>query len=396
MKSTGSNTLFGIRRGVVITIGALLVLVLVLFLLFALPGIRRHGAQVTILTDAPGAAVFVADQYVGSTPLEVFILRGQQQLSIEKPYYTTLEATEEIPGRLLFTLLAPRKHTLSYTLKLDDPAGYLAWRLQDLYQWSMITNYSSTYRYPGILADTASDLMNTPEVKDTRAFGEFVSLLPRLASSDVIEEDILTFAETLEIPVPAAAEESFDFSGVYSDEQIRLPGRDIGFIHVGGTELSPYYISTELVSRNLFLEFTEDEPFWSGENKRQLIDSNLADDTYLHYLPEISSRAVLQVSWYAARAFASWLDEQYPQYRISLPLAVQYDAAAELFQLGKLWQWSETPFYPGTPRYAQEGPKFSQPAVHRVLRGGSSDQTASMPESMCSPVTGFRLVLERK
>ncbi len=402
MKSTRLKPLFGIRPGIYITAAAALLILLTLFLVLFLPGILRHGSVMHITTNAPGAAVYIDGTFVGSSPLEVFVSSGDRIIRGEKPFFHTQEKLVTVGGRILFSWFFPRTSSANLELTVDDPAGYLSWRLQDLYQWSLVTNYTRTYRYPEILADTARDIISQRSMMDAPAFEEFISFLPYLAGTSETADDIEAFSAMLNISAAEPGTSEGILKDAWFSTTLTLDAEEIEFIGIDSDEIEPFFISAGLISSDLFERFTQENPFWHRDNRDELVSQGLADDTYLYSSQNLTDR-VIHVSFYAAQAFAAWLDEQYPGYDISLPNALQWEAASLAVgenQLYGLWQWTESIFYPGMQDEYLKQPELLTLSPHYLLKGGSSREQsgpqAALAPSVCSPVTGIRLVMTKE
>ncbi len=395
MKSQRLKPLLGIRPGIYITALLVLLLLALLFWLFMLPGIRSRGSEVSITTSAPGAAVFIDGEFAGSSPLELFIPAGEREIRIAKPCFRELTAREEIGSRVLFTRFAPKREKLSYDLEMEDLTGYLSWRIQDLYQWSLITNYTSTYQYPEVITETAEDIVAVSGAEASSEFAEFIALLPYLASSDKITEDMEQALQLLEFTLPDDPEPSDVSADVRSRATLQLEELGIEFIEISGEGIEPFFISASLVGSDLFDQFTEEEPLWHQDNRDELLQQRLVDETYRHTHDQFADTAV-NISFHAAAAFVQWADGLYDEFILALPNALDWEHAAAALgadRLEGLWQWTSSPFYPGAPRQYERQHELLEFETHYHLKGGGSSRAAALPPSACSPVTGFRLLL---
>jgi gamma-glutamyl hercynylcysteine S-oxide synthase len=195
------------------------------------------------------------------------------------------------------------------------------------------------------------------------------------------------------------------------------------------------------VTQGEYARFIESVPMWEPENVDELVANGLVTIDYLtDWDPQVRpDYPVRFVSWYAASAYAAWLDDAVTSnLHIRLPSETEWEWAALLagedpaivFEtkkrgpepiddakrslpvpanlLGNLWEWCESWYYPNAylltsfSGNALEDVVGDYAGVERVLRGGSwaDDATSridtttrgSNPPDWCTPFTGFRVV----
>ena len=401
MKSPKLKPLFGFRPGIYLTALAALILLLVLFVLLVLPGMLNNGTLVSFTSDPPGAAVFADGIYIGSTPFTAFIKKGTRTVRMEKPYFSSHESVHEVGGRVFFTLVAKRKGDLHETLALEDAKGYFSWRLQDIYSWSLVTNFTAAYQYPDVASRTAADLAG---IGPSPYLDEFVSLLPYLASSSPVQKDI---RESLQQFASSAAEDALRLLDEGIPEtpvpDAMLNGHTV-YDELGITvawyeteDLGSFALSTRLIPATLYDSFIEAVPEWGGTHKQNLISRGLVDDTYLQSAA-VPGDIVTNISAHAARAFAAWLSDQIAGYSAHIPGELHLLSAAEaggLEQNSWAWQWSASPFYPGYQKPTDAVPQLldleSNYVVIKDTTSGRGERGA-LPPQACSPITGLRLM----
>lgn len=210
-----------------------------------------------------------------------------------------------------------------------------------------------------------------------------------------------------------------------------------------------YLLKTE-VTRRMYRDFVEDDPFWDPDNLERLIDNGqVSADYLLDWDEEIDADIpVRYVSFYAAQAYCEWLNGNLPaafrDYEVRLPSEIEWEWAAsgtlnsetDAFggdldgpvavpssfissagstmqnMKGNLWEWCDTWYYPAAYfLYSSESPAIdtssSSPfdGVEMVVRGGSwanrpedrisISSRGSQPPSWCTAFTGFRIVLSQ-
>jgi len=177
----------GMQPGLYLTILYALILLLIIFLLLSLPGIRHWGSQLVVDSQPEGAAVYVDGRYVGATPETVFVDGGRHDLSVRKPFYRAVDNKLEVGGRLFGSLFAPRRERYSYQLEIDNLSGLLGYAFHDFSQWAMIDRVLPNYQLPPILHDTVAGALASTSFSDRKALW---SLL-RAAMGDVHNEYLL-------------------------------------------------------------------------------------------------------------------------------------------------------------------------------------------------------------
>lgn len=97
-------------------------------------------------------------------------------------------------------------------------------------------------------------------------------------------------------------------AGVY--EPLYSAGREENLVDV-----QPFYLDEAPVTNAQYLRFVEENPRWRRSN----VPAVFADDRYLrhwnddlHFDDEFANRPVVNISWFAARAYADWAGKRLP------------------------------------------------------------------------------------
>ncbi|MCE1195828.1 SUMF1/EgtB/PvdO family nonheme iron enzyme [bacterium] len=139
---------------------ALAVLV-VLFLVLVLPGMRKNGSYLVFEGAPATSAVYAGGAYKGSTNQAIFLPAGSYDLRIERQGFAASTLKVEVGGRILGSLLFPRRQRVAYALKADQPGAVLSAAFAEYAAWSLSGKPSALYQIPEVLSDAASALAST-------------------------------------------------------------------------------------------------------------------------------------------------------------------------------------------------------------------------------------------
>lgn len=150
--------------------------------------------------------------------------------------------------------------------------------------------------------------------------------------------------------------------------------------------LEPYAIADRPVTNGEFLAFMDaggykEFSYWHAEGwdwvKRTSVQSpmywHFDDGHWMHYtlqglMPVDPNETLAHVSFYEAAAFAAWKG-------MRLPTEFEWEAAAQRFDWGRRWEWTESAYlpYPGFERVAGAVGEYNGKFMvnQKVLRGAS-------------------------
>ncbi|MCF7913668.1 MAG: SUMF1/EgtB/PvdO family nonheme iron enzyme [Spirochaetaceae bacterium] len=168
--------IFGIQPGLYLTVLYAAVLLIVLFALLLLPGIRKYGSDIEFISQPKGVAVFVDGVYLDSTPFTRFVPAGKHTLRFEKPYFETESEEIRVPGKIFGTLLFKRAESHLVKMDMSRSEEYLNWRFGQISNWSLVGSFYDHYPYP---------------FRGVQAVSEF------LASEDDVTESMYDFSHML-------------------------------------------------------------------------------------------------------------------------------------------------------------------------------------------------------
>ena len=168
--------IFGIQPGLYLTVLYTVILLIVLFSLLILPGIRKYGSNIEFISQPKGVAVYVDGIYLDSTPFTRFVPAGNHTLRFEKPYFETKSEEISVPGKIFGTLLFERAESHLVNMNISRSEEYLNWRFGQISNWSLVGSFYDHYPYP---------------FRGVQAVSEF------LASEDDISENMYDFSHML-------------------------------------------------------------------------------------------------------------------------------------------------------------------------------------------------------
>lgn len=175
-----------------------------------------------------------------------------------------------------------------------------------------------------------------------------------------------------------------------------------------------FWIAEREVSQAEFATFVAAVPRWHPSNRDTLISEGQADADYLadwkDGKPQTPEAPVAAVSWYAAQAYADWLNTsgRVPAgKRFVLPDEIQWEAAARapggasMLNQG-VWEWTASAWYPGQSLVWTNADQGRENLAYaRSLKGGfqttkgsvKASDRAGWPATGSTPGLGFRLAL---
>jgi hypothetical protein len=375
---------FGIRPGVYLACIYALALLVLLFFILLYPGLSNPGSLVSFRSEPSGAAVRVDGVYRGTTPCEVFISRGTGAVEMTLPAFQPFKTGAEIPGRLFFSLFAPRRLTIGGELSPADPLEPLRLGAAERAEWSFAGEPSAAYQIPLSLSEGAyrSGPFLTNETLRDRAEKLLASSLrftnTRAALRDYLRAELLTenqgispspltllrsgremlaFLQNNPGAAPALAEllpaeralalqgsswyagaaekAAKAFAGADPDPSPSFEGRlelgGLSFVQAGGR----FWIAQTEISPEAWENFLDHNGDWKRENLAALMEKGLVSSGYLETQPvQGLSTGAGGLSWYAAEAFCRWLTAGLPpglaDWEVRLPREDEWEYGALL------------------------------------------------------------------
>ncbi|MDR3303979.1 MAG: SUMF1/EgtB/PvdO family nonheme iron enzyme [Treponema sp.] len=427
--------ILGIQPGVYLSIGYALALFFIGFLVLLYPGLVNPGAILALESEPAGAAVRVDDVYMGTTPCEVFVPRGEHRLDMVLPGFTAASQDIVTEGRAFASLFSSAE-TIAASLSESADAAALTLGASEFAAWSFTGEPTSIYQIPRALSEGAyrsgalgenargdDILRGAARFASTRAGlrelvraktlvdngGCSVSPLSLLSS---IEAIMTYLSETpgsavwLATLLPKEQSETIVTSAWYGNQLKQLPTASvppklgvrveldaIAFREVpAGTlvqkaalphavVIQPFLIAENVVSSALWEQFLAETPDWRDDNLATLLAEALVSEDYRLTLDEQYDMAgVTSVSWHAANAFCAWLSAKLPpnmaDLEARLPTEAEWEYAATSedsasLSLGDFWEWCADPYAPYNFLPARASVIEAIASPERAVRGGS-------------------------
>jgi len=180
-----------VSPGTYLTIIYGIIILIIIFVIFFLPGILAQGIYYNFETTPLKAGVWIDAKKVGITPCEILVTRGKRKIEIKRPFYKTISIEEDV-GSFIFSLpfLPPRERKL-YSLEIEKPDELLEWTLTDFSQWAMIKEFSSSYPLPKILSEAAYSIYTRPEESYIEQLQYFIKSAAPYVHSKFLARDFI-------------------------------------------------------------------------------------------------------------------------------------------------------------------------------------------------------------
>ena len=396
----------GIRPGVYILVFWAIIILLLSFALFVLPGLVSNTSYVTFNEPVEGSGVLEDGIYLGSATDGVYKTTGgthKYTFIYEGIEYGEIETT--VKRKVFFTLFSHKPVFIEAERKYNDEIKEKVESafIRDLTSYSAVISHSDTFHFPPLFSAFAKNSieMGIKDVRDT-----WLLAISHITSTTLYEDykegkEILSSSKVL-----FETDESKELDGIISalfngeekdikktlDNNIQIPRKDGDFFHYASSTVemgkdtvlsiesakeAPVTIVVDdfSIARNLVTEhdwalFVEDNPKWSKDNLDALVSEGLVDTNYLKGItlsPFINSiRPIRNISYYAAMAYVEWksdkdgviyhipteaqwytasLSSKDKEYVTSL-VYVENNPSSPTAMLGQLWEFTSTPYIP--------------------------------------------------
>ena len=147
----------GIQPRIYVLCVWLLLIVLVIFLLLILPGIRNNGTRLTIRSIPPDASVIIDGYRLGSTGEVIFVPHGERELSVERFGFIPHREVIDFGGRIFASKLFPLRLELALALDTIEEYNHLARGVREFAAWAETGPERKRYAIPPVLTSAARD-----------------------------------------------------------------------------------------------------------------------------------------------------------------------------------------------------------------------------------------------
>ena len=146
-----------------------LILIIILFLLLVLPGIRHNGSYITVQTLPADASVIVDGIRLGTSGDEVFVKKGLRKLTVSRVGFEKEERNIDVSGRIFASRLFPLKKEITVKLKPQEGYNHLSAGIENFAEWAATGPEEGRYAIPPVLTQTARDLLQSGAAGETAA-----------------------------------------------------------------------------------------------------------------------------------------------------------------------------------------------------------------------------------
>jgi len=388
-----------------------IILIIVIFMLISVfPGLIKNGMYLDLRSNPSNSAVYIDDIKIGYTPLNIFLKNGSYNISVKKNNFEDFEQKISVKGSVFFTLFNKKIDNYYFELKSISPDNLLKEAYENLALWALIDKQSLSKRYksPNIFSESISDYLanNSKKTNLDSYFNSSIKLITNeyilsdyirglliynsdrktLSPSSILNSanfinrilseypnsslliygNILNSTESLNSNLYQSLFESrklqidnnliaFESKGkdVLIDGMVfknvpnsQITPFNVNFIH--NIEQESFYILENLLPKENFFQFIQENPFWELDNKNLLINNQLVDLNYLDF--EYNDSYITNISFYAAKAWCDWANTKYnipDGYKFALPTENMWFSSL-LFGVIKdnsAWQWTDSGFY---------------------------------------------------
>ncbi|OQX28793.1 MAG: hypothetical protein B0D92_07110 [Spirochaeta sp. LUC14_002_19_P3] len=129
-----------------------------IFVFLVLPGIRQNGTWYTVYSDPPDASVLADSIRVGRSYEELFVPRGTKEIRVRRPGFRDEVISGRVGGRILASVIFPRRRELIVRLSLEEGASLAADGIAEFAAWSAVGTGEKRYALPPVLSILARDL----------------------------------------------------------------------------------------------------------------------------------------------------------------------------------------------------------------------------------------------
>ena len=252
-----------------------LIMSFIIFILLILPGIRKNGTELTVLSVPADAQVIFNGIRIGSTGQVVFAARGTGELVVSKPGFVDFREERTIRGRIFASRIFPRKETIVVRLNPEKDFNAVKSGIEDYTAWVGTGPAIDAYAIPPSLTLAVRDYISSGKAtrehlviaRQTLPLG-----IDERHLADILRSEILlagngapVHADSLVALIGAAAEAIDDSPVIAEGISLMIDSERLDGLGLSGiTESQAEEVSGILQSYSLFYDETR-RSYSSGE-----------------------------------------------------------------------------------------------------------------------------------
>ena len=152
------KTVFGIKPGIYLTAYYSAVILIILFLILALPGIRNYGSRISFKGTPETVSVWIDGIYAGATPCTVFVKKGKHTVDYKKTGFKSITENIDVKGYFFATVFKKAEVEIVKKLDFENIQKYLEWNLNEFNYWSGIGSFYPSYQPEKVLSQSMKNL----------------------------------------------------------------------------------------------------------------------------------------------------------------------------------------------------------------------------------------------
>ncbi|MBN1524333.1 MAG: SUMF1/EgtB/PvdO family nonheme iron enzyme [Spirochaetales bacterium] len=179
----------GIRPGMYLTAIYGFVILLVIFLVFFLPGISANGTYITFKSRPVRAGVWIDGIKAGVTPCEILVPAGSREITITRPFFEPVTMKKQV-GNFVFAIpFFPRRETIESDVTIADSRKLAEYAFKEFSQWALIERFNEEYHYPPVLSETLQAIAAKPDAETYSNFRDLLdAALPFVHNPDLAKD----------------------------------------------------------------------------------------------------------------------------------------------------------------------------------------------------------------
>ncbi|MFP4372836.1 MAG: SUMF1/EgtB/PvdO family nonheme iron enzyme [Spirochaetaceae bacterium] len=158
---------FGIPPTTYVPVLLATAVLLALFFLLLLPGIRSNGALVTFEAVPEGSSVHVDGVRRGATPLEVFVEKGTRSVTLRRPGFEEERFEIDVPGRIFGSRVVPRRMSVERTLTPERTRRLGESAAREFSRRALVGEANAQYQFEPVLSQAVLDMTAARDETDT-------------------------------------------------------------------------------------------------------------------------------------------------------------------------------------------------------------------------------------